>query len=100
MIVEREDHLAHYGILRKSGRYPWGSGSTQAARNRSFLDITEKMIKDGMSPTAVAKGFDMTTTEFRALRSIATNQQRQAKIGQAEKLAATGMSHKAIGHLF
>ena len=23
-----EDYLAHYGILRKSGRYPWGSGGS------------------------------------------------------------------------
>ena len=25
---ETEDELYHYGILRKSGRYPWGSGAT------------------------------------------------------------------------
>ena len=39
MIRTEEEHLAHYGILRRSGRYPWGSGGTQTQRNRSFLDI-------------------------------------------------------------
>ena len=41
---DHEDYLAHYGILRKSGRYPWGSGEageTQSQRNRSFLDYID-----------------------------------------------------------
>ncbi len=28
MLIDEEDYLAHYGILRRSGRYPWGTGGT------------------------------------------------------------------------
>jgi len=24
-----EDYLAHYGVLRRTGRYPWGSGGPE-----------------------------------------------------------------------
>jgi hypothetical protein len=45
VIRSEEEHLAHYGILRRSGRYPWGSGSTQSARNKSFLDTIDELKK-------------------------------------------------------
>ncbi len=66
MIIDAEDHLAHYGTLHKSGRYPWGSGESSPARNRDFLMVTNDLLKQGMTPTEVAQGFEMTTTRFRA----------------------------------
>lgn len=97
MIVDESEYLAHYGILRKSGRYPWGSGKTQSARNRSFLDTVDELRKKGMSDPEIARGFDMSSTQLRALRSIALNQQRQERINQVERLAAKGYSNVAIG---
>lgn len=102
MIIDEEDYLAHYGILRKSGRYPWGSGGTQSQRNRSFLDIIDGLRRDGMSETQIAKAFStpdhpFTTTQLRALKSIANNEQKQSQIGQAERLRAKGYSNVAIG---
>lgn len=97
MIIDVEDHLAHIGTLRKSGRYPWGSGESTPARNRDFLMLTNDMLKQGMTPTEVAQGFEMTTTRFRALRSIAVNEAKQAKVSQAQRLADEGMSNIAIG---
>jgi hypothetical protein len=96
VIVEGEDHLAHYGILRRSGRYPWGSGSTQSARNRSFLDTVENLRKQGMKDTEIARGYGMTTTQLRAAKTIAINQQRVEKISQAERLREKGYSNGAI----
>ncbi len=34
MVITEEAYLAHYGILRRSGRYPWGSGGNQ---NKKFF---------------------------------------------------------------
>ncbi len=34
VIVEAENELMHYGILRRSGRYPWGSGGAEAETTR------------------------------------------------------------------
>lgn len=97
MIIEEEVYLAHFGILRKSGRYPWGSGDDQHTRNKSFLDTVDGLRKDGMSEPDIARGFGMKVTELRALKSIAGNQQKLANISQAQKLHDKGMSNVAIG---
>jgi hypothetical protein len=96
VIRTEEEHLAHYGILRKSGRYPWGSGSSQTTRNRSFLDIIDAQKQAGMSETEIARGHGITTTELRAAKSIARAEQKQSRIGQAERLREKGWSHQAI----
>lgn len=96
--VTEEEFLAHYGILRKSGRYPWGSGGTQSARNASFLQIVRDHEKnDKMSEKEIADGYGMTINQLRALKSIAGNQQRQERIRTAQKLQDKGMSVSAIG---
>lgn len=101
MELSEDEYLAHYGILRRSGRYPWGSGETQHARNRSFLQIIEDLKKEGMSDEDIRKGFSteenpISSTQWRAVKSIAKNQQRAAQISQAETLKYTkGMSNTA-----
>lgn len=102
MIFTEEAYLAHYGILRKSGRYPWGSGGTQSERNRTFLSTIEDLRKQGMSEAEIAKGFStpenpFTTSDLRALKTIALAQQKQENISTAQKLKNTGMSNVAIG---
>lgn len=97
MIIDEEDYLAHYGILRKSGRYPWGSGETQSTRNRTFLDTVEGLRKDGMSESEIARGFGITTTQLRAVKSIARNEEKQADIAMAQRLKEKGYSNIAIG---
>lgn len=97
MIIEDENFLAHYGILRRSGRYPWGSGGTVVSRSRSFLGMADAARKEGLSDTDIARGFGMTTTEFRAAKSIAKNQTKQADIAMAQRLKDKGYSNVAIG---
>lgn len=97
MIIDESDYLEHYGILRKSGRYPWGSGETQTERNRTFLSTVETLRKQGMSDTEIARGFGITTTKLRDARSIAKNAEKQADIAQAQGLKARGYSNIAIG---
>lgn len=97
MIRTEEGHLAHYGILRRSGRYPWGSGGTESIRNKSFLDTINELKKSGMSETEIARGYGITTTQLRAANSIASAQQRQEKIHTVRRLAEKGYSNVAIG---
>jgi predicted transcriptional regulator len=97
VIRSEEDHLEHYGILRRSGRYPWGSGSSQSTRNRSFLDTVDNLKKQGMSESKIAEGFGITTTQLRASKTIALNQQKQEKISQAQRLKDKGYSNVKIG---
>lgn len=97
MIIDEDAYLMHYGILRKSGRYPWGSGKTQHERNKTFLDTVNELKKSGSSDVEIAKMFDLSTTQLRAARSIAVNEQRQERIRQAQRLHDKGVSNSAIG---
>ena len=97
MDLTEDNFLAHYGILRRSGRYPWGSGGTTEKRSKDFLDHIAVLRSEGMSDTEIAKGLGMTTTEFRNVNSIAKNAQRAADIATAQKLRDKGMSTSAIG---
>jgi hypothetical protein len=94
---QHDDFLAHYGILRKSGRYPWGSGDTQNQRNKTFLDVVKQHQREGMKETDIAKAYGMSINDLRALKSIARNEQKQSQIGMAQKLKDKGMSNVAIG---
>ena len=97
MILEEEDYLEHYGVLRRSGRYPWGSGGPENASNKGFLDYVAEMRKQGISDVDIAKGMGITTTQLRAASSIAKNETKQADIAMAQRLKDKGMSNSAIG---
>ena len=36
-----EEYLEHYGMRRRSGRYPWGSGDELYQHSRDFLGRVE-----------------------------------------------------------
>lgn len=90
--------LAHIGVIRKSGRYPWGSGDNPHQRNKTLLVQIDELKAKGLGDTEIAKGLGMTTTQYRALRSIAKNEQRKALQARATYLKEQqGMSNVAIG---
>lgn len=97
MLIPEDSHLEHYGVLRRSGRYPWGSGGPEYASNKGFLMTVDTLKKQGLSEAEIAKGMLMTTTELRAAKSIAKNEQRQADIAMAQRLREKGNSNVAIG---
>jgi hypothetical protein len=94
--IQEDDYLAHYGILRKSGRYPWGSGDTQKARNESFMSMVDSLRKEGLNDTDIARGLGITTTQLRDARSVIRNERKQDEIHMARKLKAKGLSNGAI----
>lgn len=97
MTEEHEDFLAHYGILRKSGRYPWGSGEDPHQRNKAFLDHVNSLKRQGLTEVQIAEGLGIKTTELRAARSIAKNEVRKQDMSQAQRLKDKGLSNMAIG---
>ena len=46
-----KDFLEHYGIRRRSGRYPWGSGKDPYQSGRDFIGRVEEMRKSGFTYT-------------------------------------------------
>jgi hypothetical protein len=104
VILDEGDYLAHYGILRKSGRYPWGSGGnvavtgrTVAQRSKSLLDIVNDLKNKGVPEADIAAGFGMTTSGLRDLKTIARAELKSADIAMANRLKFDkGMSNVAI----
>ena len=94
---ETDDSLMHYGILRRSGRYPWGSGKDQNTRNRMYLDYLSDMRKSGMSEADIARSVGLTTTQLRALKTVARAEVKAADIAMAQRLRDKGYSNVAIG---
>lgn len=97
MIIDEADHLAHYGILRKSGRYPWGSGETPGERTQTFLGTIKDLRAKGLTDTEIARGFGMTTSELRNTNTLARAAQKQADISMAQRLKDKGYSNVEIG---
>ena len=97
MIIEEQDYLAHYGILRKSGRYPWGSGEDESTRSAAFLSQLQTLRKQGVPETVIAEGFGMTTGQLRDANTIARASKKAADIAWAQRLKDKGMSNAAIG---
>ncbi|AWN05492.1 helix-turn-helix DNA binding domain protein [Streptomyces phage Annihilus] len=98
-----EDALAHYGVLHRSGRYPWGSGGPEYASNSGFLQYVDKLKKGSpqngvppMSEAEIARGLGITTTQLRAAKSIAKTEEKERQVIQATRLKNTGMSNVAI----
>lgn len=90
------DVLFHYGVLRRSGRYPWGSGGTPEEDHRSFLGYVEDLRKSGLSEVEIAKGLAITTTQLRALKTIAKTEVGKADSAMALRLKNNGLSVTAI----
>lgn len=87
--------LYHYGTPRHSGRYPWGSGKNPQ-RNRTFLQRADDLKKQGLTDTEIAKAFDMSTGQYRAMRSIASNEKKKEDIKRVLTLKDKGYSNTAI----
>lgn len=102
MRIAEEDYLAHYGILRKSGRYPWGSGKNPNQRSKSFLDIIKEHEKEGLSQKEIADlyttdDFPMTSATIRELKQRAVTDTKLEQIRTAQALRDKGMGASEIG---
>lgn len=91
--------LAHYGVLRKSGRYPWGSGENAYQRVKDFNDLRKKLARDGMSDAQIAKEFGFKSShEYREWRAIADAEQVSQEASRCRTYKEKGWSNQAIAN--
>lgn len=106
--TEDSASLAHYGVPRRSGRYPWGSGEDPYQHSKDFLGRVEEMRKAGFTytdekgkvwkgDTAIAKSMGLSSTQFRAEIGIANDTRRMYQVSQAKALKEKGLGNTAIG---
>ena len=104
-----DDVLMHYGMPRRSGRYPWGSGEEPHQHDsRDFLGRVDELRKqnftftdkDGKTysgDTAIAKSMGLSTTQFRTEISLAKDERRMLDVARAKSLRDDGLGATEIG---
>lgn len=90
------DELVHYGMPRRSGRYPWGSGKDPYQRSSDFLSRIEELTKAGLSEKEIADSMGLTTTQYRVQKSLAKDERRSVEVARAKGLREKGYSLKEI----
>ena len=110
-LVYDEDMLMHYGVARRSGRYPWGSGDEPYQRSQDFLSRVEKLKKENFTyvdnkgklwtgENAIAKSMGLSISEYRQEKSICNDQRKLSdmmtarRLQEKEKLGATAIGKR------
>ena len=98
------DILEHYGMPRRSGRYPWGSGEDPYQHNKDFLGRVQEMKKSGMSEREVAEALEIfndkgepSTSRLRAQVTIANSERRMYEINMIKSMREDGLGWTEIG---
>ena len=93
------DELMHYGMPRRSGRYPWGSGKDPYQHSGDFLSRVDELSKKGLSEKDIADHFGLTTSQLRIQRSLAKDERRTLEVDTAKGLRDKGYSLNEIAKM-
>lgn len=91
-----EDILMHYGVKRRSGRYPWGSGDNPYQHSGDFLSRVEELQRSGMSEKDICEELGMKTTDYRMQVRVAKHERRALEAARAKALRDDGLSLNEI----
>jgi hypothetical protein len=95
----QETDRVHYGIIRRSGRYPWGSGGDPSSQTELSAGGFIQALKDLRAKWPdgkITEWLGMSSTELRARNTIALAEHKIEQVRMAEKLKAKQYSNKAI----
>ena len=98
-ISNRDDILMHYGVKRRSGRYPWGSGEDPYQHSGDFLGRVEELQKKGLSEKEIADTIGLTTSQLRIQKSLAKDERRSLQVARAKSLRTDGYSLSEIAKI-
>lgn len=85
-------HLEHYGMPRRSGRYPWGSGEHPFQSAEEFMGYIKAAKEEGFSESQIARDLGLSTSVFKQQRTAARNEIRASQRAMALKLTSQGYS--------
>ena len=107
-ITVANDDLEHYGMPRRSGRYPWGSGKDPYQHSKDFYGRVKEMRKNKFTYTdpktgekytgdkAIYKSMGMTSGDFRTELAIAKDEEKIYNRKTAEALKRDGLNTSEI----
>lgn len=91
-----EDILMHYGVKRRSGRFPWGSGKEPYQHSGDFLSRVETLQKQGYGEKDIAEMIGLSTTDLRMQMRVAKHERRALEADRARSLREDGLSLNEI----
>ena len=93
-----ESYLAHIGVKRRSGRYPWGSGKDPYQHSEDFLSRVEELRKQNITyydektgktftgDTAIAKTMGLSSSQFRTQVGLASGERQLLQYNTIKRL--------------
>lgn len=94
-----DDILMHYGVKRRSGRYPWGSGENPYQHGSDFLARVEELKAMGKTEKEVAAELGMSTTDLRMQERVAKHERRALQVARAQALREDGKTLDEIAKI-
>lgn len=88
--------LMHYGVKRRSGRYPWGSGKEPYQHSGDLLARVNSLKKEGLSEKQIAEAIGLSTTDLRMQLRVANHERRALEADRARSLRDDGLSLNEI----
>lgn len=93
-----DDILMHYGVKRRSGRYPWGSGDSPYQHSGDFLSRVQELKKQGLTDNEIIEEMELDdSVQYRAAKAVAKNERRRLDIDRIHSLQKDGLNNSEIG---
>lgn len=99
MGLVEEDILMHYGVKRRSGRYPWGSGDNPYQHGGDFLARVEELQRLGKTEKQIADELHLSTTDLRMQVRVAKHERRALQADRARSLREDGKTLDEIASI-
>ena len=101
--VDILESITHYGMPRRSGRYPWGSGENPYQHNADFISKHDELKKQGMSEVEIASTLGCTRDDgkpstgiLRARLAIAKAERFSYQYDTAKSMREDGKTYQEI----
>ncbi len=99
MDLVEEDILMHYGVKRRSGRYPWGSGDNPYQHGGDFLARVEELQRLGKTEKQIADELHLSTTDLRMQVRVAKHERRALQADRVRSLREDGKTLDEIASI-
>lgn len=109
VLNEYQEYIEHYGVKRRSGRYPWGSGENPYQHGLDFISRYDEIREQnpGMSEKELAEalgcytkgpgGVDIPSTKkLRVEIAKANDERRRYELARIHSLQADGLNNSQI----
>lgn len=102
---DESDYIQHYGVKRRSGRYPWGSGDDPYQHEQgypfnsstSFYSTVKQWEKEGKNEGQIAEELGISLREYRTYKKVARADKIAEDINNVQVMHDQGFNNSDIG---